>query len=87
MIGTVLLAWLVGLVGTLFLWRPGLYSFLVAVCGKMAIFRFHLIGDAPRAARADVFGWIEVLLELVIFSFAFFGPAKHLFQRQRAVRI
>jgi len=79
-LGAVLAAWLVGLISLFLLWRPGVYIFLVAVCARLVVeYLRHL---RPTSSWA-LYGGVEVGLELVIIAFALFGPAKHLFQRQR----
>ena len=82
-IGAVLGAWLVGLVSLFFLWRPGVYIFLAAACGILAVGylrRLRLTSDWA------LYGGVEVGLKLMIVAFALFGPAKHLFRRQFEVK-
>lgn len=83
-LGVPLMAWLVGLISLFFFWRPGVYLFLAGVCGRLVA--EYLRHSTPTS------GWLlydgaELGLELVIVAFALFGPAKHLFQKQRSLQI
>lgn len=79
-ISAVFLAWLIGLLSLFVFWRPGIYIFLAGVCGLLFVEYFRHL--RPTSSWA-LYGGVEVGLELVIVAFALFGPAKHLFQRQR----
>jgi hypothetical protein len=71
------IAWLIGLISLFFLWRPGIYIFLVSIC---AIWTVEYVRLGHRAF--GLYSAAEMGLEIIIISFALFGPARHLFQRQ-----
>ena len=83
-ISAVLLAWLVGLISLFLLWRPGVYIFLAGVCGLLIVEYFRHL--APTVGWL-FYGAVEVLLEFAIVALVLFGPANHLFPKQRDVQI
>jgi len=83
-ISAVLLAWLVGLISLFLLWRPGVFIFLAGVCGILIV--EHLRHLTPTGGWS-FYGAVEVFFEFAIAALVVFGPAKHLFQKQRAVQI
>lgn len=82
LLATILVAALVGLVFTFLLWREGLYILLIAVCARLIFFQLRY-----QHVSMGFFGWVTLLFEVSIIVFGLFGPAKHLFQRQREERI
>ena len=80
--GTILVAWLVGLVFTFLLWREGLYILLFAVCSRLVFCQL-----LEQHLSMGFFGWVTLLFEVCIITFGLFGPAKHLFRRQGEIRI
>lgn len=83
-LNAVLLAWLAGLVSLFLLRRPGVYIFLAGVCG---IWFVEYLRHRTPTGGWSFYGPVEVLFELAIVALVLFGPAKHLFQKQRAVQI
>ena len=84
LLGAVLLAWLVGLISVFRLWRAGVYIFLISVCARLII---EYLRHRTVAGGWWLYGAVELLFEFAIVALALFGPAKHLFQRQREVQI
>ena len=80
-LGVVLATWLVGLVSLFLLWRPGVYIFLSGVCA------LWVVAYLKPGSTVGFYSGVELGLELLIVAFALFGPAKHLFRRQREERI
>ena len=78
-LSAVSIAWLVGLISLFFVWRPGVYIFLVGVCAIWVreYLRYGFIAGG-------FYSGVEMGLEIVIVTFALCGPAKHLFQRHGA---
>jgi hypothetical protein len=76
-LSAVLMAWLVGLISLFLVWRPGVYIFLAGVCAIWVVEYLR-----HRFIAAGFYSGVEMGLEIVIVTFALFGPAKHLFQRQ-----
>ncbi len=79
-LGVVLMAWLIGLISVFLLWRAGVYIFLAAVCARLVV---EYLRHLTPTSGWSFYGGVELGLELVIVALALFGPAKHLFQRQR----
>jgi len=80
--GTILAAGLVGLVFVFLLRREGLYIFLIAVCARFGYYQLRY-----QHPSMDFLSWVTLLFEVSIIALGLFGPAKHLFQRQREIRI
>jgi hypothetical protein len=83
-LGAVLMAWLVGLISLFLIWRPGVYVFLAAICARFVV---EYLRHLTLKSGWSLYSGVEVLFELAIVAIALFGPAKHLFQRQREVPI
>src|ERR1700722_7059567 len=80
LLGTTIMAWLVGVVYLFLLWRPGLYFFVFGCCARVPIRMFEL---HPHASVGSwrFYGLFEFIFELTIVALGLFGPAKHLFRR------
>jgi hypothetical protein len=74
--GAPLVAWLVGLISLFLIWRPGVYIFLAGVCCIWVIAYLR-----HRLTAGGLYSGVEMGLEIIIVTFALFGPAKHLFEK------
>jgi hypothetical protein len=82
LLGTLIVAWLIGLMFTFLIWREGLYILLAAVCGRLVYSFIRYDHFTP-----EFFGIATLFLEAVIIITGLFGPAKHLFQKQYEARV
>jgi len=80
-LGTLIVAWLIGLIFTFLCWREGLYIFAFAVCARV-IWELFLVPRHGSLLRGYWLGWLALSFEAFIFVVALFGPAKHLFARK-----
>lgn len=74
----ILLAALMSIVGLFYLWSPSRYIFLAVTICKILLIPLCIIWMVPTGWQV-MFDELEVLLDGVILTICFFGPAKHLF--------
>ena len=66
-----------GFIGMFFLWRFAPWLFVAGIAGKVMLFRTTFW--KVRSGLEDMFSEIELLLDGVILTLVFFGPARHFF--------
>jgi len=78
----VLLSGIIGLIGMFCFWEPAIYIFTTAIIAKIVL--NPTLGEWKAMTRWDqVFSELEILLDGIIITFIFFGPARKLFIRKR----
>jgi len=79
----IILGAVVGLIGMLCFWRPAIYIFTAAVIAKIIL--SPILGTWKAVASWEtVFGELEILLDGIIITLIFFGPAKNLFIKNKS---
>lgn len=77
-----LFAGLAGLIGMFCCWGPSRYLFLAGVMSQIFLLPLFALWTVYTGWQ-EMFGELELLLDGVILTLCFWGPAKHLFEKRK----